>query len=141
MRESNFIKSIEIAHQWYSKKKFEHGIRVARYAVEMAEREKYPHEYIQKIFVIGLLHDILEDTDCPCAVIHKLFGSDISMQIKLLTKEKDVDYHTYCQNILQSGHNEAIIVKRADFKDHLTLRETLTEKLKEKYVMEVGDFL
>ena len=44
-------------------------------------------------------------------------------------------------SILDSGDKLAILVKRADMKDHFMQTETLTDKLRDKYLPVVGLFL
>lgn len=138
---SETFAAIALAREWYSKKKFEHCLRVAEYAVSMGNEQKYSENELTLLFIIGLLHDILEDTKCPEETLEKIFDDYVVDAIKLLTKDKSMSYHEYCQNIIYSPSILAFLVKRADLKDHLTRRDTLTDELKEKYVMEVGDFL
>ena len=51
------------------------------------------------------------------------------------------DYDEYIHSILDSGDKLAILVKRADMKDHFMQAETLTDKLRDKYLPVVGLFL
>lgn len=98
---------------------------------------------------MGLLHDILEDTECPIEKVSHVFGGCSSFWghspieiIKLLThNKKDTSYQVYMEKILSSGNEVAFIVKRADLKDHFLQKETLTPELANKYLPYVGDFL
>ena len=58
--------------------------------------------------------------------------------ITLLTHSKEITYKDYIEQIVSSKNLYAIIVKRADMKDHLMQTETLTDKLREKYFPVLG---
>lgn len=89
---------------------------------------------------IGLMHDLLEDTDYdPDKDDQSCWCFDEMIEaVKLLTKPKDMSYDDYCKK-LHDGTNAhvgmlAYIVKLADIKDHLSQVDTLTPRLKEKYL-------
>jgi len=60
--------------------------------------------------------------------------ADVSLEI--LTKDAESTYEEYIKHIKDDYpyHPEAYWVKLADIKDHLCQTETLTDKLKEKYI-------
>lgn len=126
----NLNQLFTVCKKYYSKKEFDHALRVANLAVFMALNADMD---TIKAFSIGLCHDLLEDTDCSIADLIKLIGEVDCARVKLLTKNKDVEYKKYIENIFLSGDEYVILVKRADMKDHLMLTDTLTDKLKEKY--------
>lgn len=80
------------------------------------------------------MHDLKEDTNWSGG-----FSSEYEQVEKCLdwlTKPKDMDYIEYIKRIRKWADTrpEAYWVKLADMKDHLAQRETLTDKLKEKYL-------
>ena len=50
-------------------------------------------------------------------------------------------YEDYIHKILDAKDDYAFIVKQADMKDHMTLTDTLTEKLRDKYIPVLHYFL
>ena len=138
---------IQLAAKWYSKNKLAHSVRVANYAVQEAKILGLEEDEIEKIFQIAILHDILEDTECPeNDAFNCLFFSSSIKALVRLTHNPEETYDEYIlrcsdDNISDlskvSTNREALahatIVKRADMKDHLMLEETLSDKLKEKY--------
>lgn len=134
---------ITLATQWYSKNKLAHAMRVANYAMQEAKILEYNEESIEQIFQVAILHDILEDTECPENLILKIlhYPSTINA-LKRLTHNKEEDsYEEYIKKLCQeepvvgdvTALAYAMIIKRADIKDHLMLEETLSDKLKQKY--------
>ena len=78
------------------------------------------------------MHDLKEDTDWSGGGLSKHFNDCLDW----LTKPKDMDYIEYIKRIKKwaDTRQEAYWVKLADMKDHLAQTETLTDKLKEKYL-------
>ncbi len=71
---------------------------------------KFPHD--AKLFIIALLHDILEDTDTTRDDLSGLFPSDIVITVEILTRKLNEPYFQYIERI---GHNkDATLVKKAD---------------------------
>lgn len=124
-------------------KEFKHALRVADYAYQMAcERKLEDPDFV---YVCGLLHDLVEDCGatyedisfvCPNTVVY--YGHTLSRVIELVTKEKEESYDDYMTELLDSSCWIAKIVKAADMKDHLMQVDTLTDKLKEKYIPYIG---
>lgn len=82
---------------------------------------------------LAIMHDLIEDT------VYREFNTvPIALEhgMKNITKRKDEDYIDYIKNIVSNKSTcpEAYWVKLADMKDHLAQPETLTGKLKEKYL-------
>ena len=134
-------KAINLAAQYYSKKKLAHGLRVADYVYQDEVVRSLGPTNRDRAYIVGLLHDIVEDTECTQDMIDEIFPEEIASAVKVITKHKEIDYNDYIQDILNSEYRLAYYVKKADLKDHLTLKETLTDKLKEKYIQVVGYFL
>ena len=96
----------------------EHAERVAKYA------SLYGKDYER----IGLLHDIIEDTN----TILEEIPEDIREDINTLTRRKDEKYFDYIYRI-KNGSKRAIIIKRLDIYDHLKQVKTLKPTLKKRY--------
>lgn len=89
---------------------------------------------------IGLMHDLLEDTDYdPDKDDQSCWCFDEMIEaVRLLTKPKDISYDEYCKKLHDGANTHvgmlAYVVKLADIKDHLSQIDTLTPQLKEKYL-------
>lgn len=127
------------AEKYYSKKKFKHAMRVANYAAEAA----YDSHYVkpEEAFVVGLAHDLIEDTDCPQDELNVILGDAAFSSVCILTKGDDTPYEDYIHEVLDSCDKVAIHVKRADMKDHMAQIDTLTDKLRDKYLPILHYFL
>lgn len=139
------IEALELAEKSYPKKKLQHAIRVANYAVEIAELDTrcdtQPQLNTDYVFTVAILHDLVEDTLVSQFMIDEQFDEYISDAVTLLTKPEDVDYVDYIAHILDSDDLLAYWVKKADMKDHIAQTETLTDKLKEKYLPVLHKFM
>lgn len=132
------IKIFSLSVKYYSKKKINHATRVAEYAAIKAEEI---HLNSTRAYMIGLAHDLLEDTECPEEELIAAIGETNYNSVVLLTKSKDQKYENYIRKIVESKDSYAFIVKQADMKDHMTLSNNLTEKLLNKYVPVLHYFL
>lgn len=132
---SHLIDAVRIANKYLPSKKLAHSMRVAQYAMEDYNFYDYPMiDSVQDVFITALLHDIVEDTECTFKeLLDQGIPQYIVTYLKSLTKYPEEDYNSYIKRCA-AGHAMAVIVKRADIKDHLSLKETLTDKLKEKYI-------
>lgn len=83
-------------------------------------------------WLVGLLHDILEDTDVDA---DGLFGagvpSRIIVAVETLTRRDDEPYDTYIRRVL--GDSLARRVKCADLKDNLGRMDDEHESLRPRY--------
>lgn len=123
---------MKLALRYYSDKQLAHALHVAEYAVEGNPFAEFAE--CASLWRIGLLHDILEDTDCPYDELGTLLTKNELNSIQLLTHDKENDgYEYYIAKIVESHDPYALAVKRADMKDHLWRENTLTQKLKDKY--------
>ena len=132
------IKIFNLSVKYYSKKKINHAIRVAEYAAIRAEENRLDSI---RAYMIGLAHDLLEDTECPEEELIAAIGETNYDSVVLLTKSNDQEYKDYIRKIVESKDDYAFIVKQADMKDHMTLSNNLTEKLLNKYVPVLHYFL
>ena len=131
-------KLFNLAVQYYPKKKLAHALRVAEYATAKASALKMD---TVKTYMIALSHDLLEDTECPKEDLISILGIESYNSVVLLTKDAQDNYEDYIHKILDAGDDYAFVVKQADMKDHMTLTDTLTEKLRDKYIPVLHYFL
>lgn len=139
------VSALQLAMEKYDKKTYEHAMRVAGY---VAEQDELFLGDIEDAIIIAILHDLIEDTDVAIEDIKVIFGNStiITRGVFLLTKPKDMSYINYCQRLKKESAESlagicAYRVKLADMKDHLNLKETLTDKLKEKYLAGLAELL
>lgn len=127
--------ALRILNKYLSPKKIAHSLRVAQYALEDYDFFEYPAvKNYEDIFITAILHDVVEDSKCTFEDL-KLEGipDHYIACLKELTKGEKEEYLHYIQRI-SNGSAMAIIVKKADIKDHLLLKDTLTDELKDKYL-------
>ena len=85
--------------------------------------------------IIGLLHDILEDTDLTKEKLLEFgFSKEIVEVIEILTRDKNKSYHDYIESIILSKNESAIYIKKIDMEHNMDLKRcpNLDEKTKEK---------
>ena len=70
------------------------------------------YDFAMKCFIVGMLHDIIEDTDVTEEEL-SFFDEDIISSVKLLTRENQ-SYVDYFNAILNSENKVAMIVKYCD---------------------------
>ena len=125
--------ALRVAKEYYPKDKYDHAMRVMQY---VADNEMIPYEYREECLALAVMHDLLEDTDYK---VSYGLGECFTDALKLLTKPKDMDYIEYIKEIRNTSYINwrmcAYWVKLADMKDHLAQTETLTEKLRDKYLV------
>ena len=124
--------AILTARKYYDENTFYHAMRVAAYVAGdnlMSNSDK------DNCIVLAIMHDLLEDTEYKIDE-HSIINHRLEECLKLLTKSKSVSYNDYLKNIKENyaTHPETYWVKLADMKDHLSLTDTLTDKLKDKYL-------
>lgn len=128
--------AIKLAKENYSEKGFDHALRVAEYASE--NKMIKDKDTMDTVYALAILHDLVEDTNITIIDITTKFNNyePIVEGLKLLTKEKGADYIKYIKKIksMSCSYPEAYWVKLADMKDHLAQTDTLTDRLKEKYL-------
>lgn len=126
-----YFQVCEIAMKYYDKETYYHAYRVANYVYE---NNLIPTEYRSVCVQLAIMHDLLEDTEYD----GKDLPEDFKKALDILTKPKEMSYDDYCKNIKNTNREIykewAYWVKLADIKDHLSLTDTLTNKLKEKYL-------
>ena len=99
----------------------------------MAENDLIPDDQMDDCIALAIMHDLLEDTEYQ---INSALGTYFNKCLKLITKSKEESYIDYIKSIREHAETYKLTywVKLADMKDHLMETETLTDKLKEKYL-------
>ena len=130
MNRDNIGHAFRMAAKYYDEKTLNHAIRVAIY---VAKNDLIPDDSMCDCISLALMHDLLEDTEYH---IEERCGSFFNNCLKLLTKEESEDYAEYIKRIRDNAaqYRPAYWVKIAEMKDHLMLKDTLTDNLKEKYL-------
>ena len=135
----NISTSLKLAKEYYSPTQYDHAMRVAGY---VAENMSIPHDYRDECICLAVMHDLIEDTDFKLSTY---YPENFSKALLLLTKPKDMSYVDYCKRLRCTDYINyemcAYWVKLADMKDHLCLKETLTDKLKAKYLEGLAELL
>ena len=125
--------AIHAARAYYDKETFDHAKRVAGYT---SDNEAIPIDIRNECWCVAMMHDLLEDTDYEPYELYPDY-EDAYKALRLLTN-KGEKYEDYCERIHNSARTRygqiAWFVKLADIKDHLALKDTLTDRLKEKYL-------
>ena len=86
-------KAIALATKWYTKGKLAHSMRVANYAIQEAKLLGYDTEETEEIFQVAILHDILEDTECPRnTVLETLYYQSLTDALERLTHKEEDSY-------------------------------------------------
>ena len=126
--------TIIMCSKYYDIKTLQHCLRVAKYAVENVCLRSDDDRQIA--FIVALCHDLLEDTNISIETIAEVTELNVSFLTNVLgalTRKKSETYLDYIKRLKQNQSPYPYIVKMADMKDHLSQKDTLTEKLKEKY--------
>lgn len=120
-----------VAKQYYNESTYNHALRVMGF---VAENTMIPGEYREDCIALAIMHDLCEDTDFD----HHELPLNFKKALLLLTKPDGMSYANYIDNIKRNTNTSygecAWWVKLADMKDHLSETETLTDRLKEKYI-------
>lgn len=136
MDEMSIIRMIELCRDNYDEKTFNHAVRVANFAIKNPFVDTFTQEDIYKLYILAMAHDLIEDTDvtyeqiADCSDISRGLVNDV---LSVLTKEPEQDYIEYIRKLRNECDIYSYIIKLADMKDHLMQKDTLTDKLKEKY--------
>lgn len=131
--------AMRTAKQYYTKEGYDHAVRVAGY---VSSNLMIPENKMDTCIVLAFMHDLMEDTDYDYTYEDTLTVYFINCLV-LLTKDDDEDYSDYITRIRESAktYPEAYWVKLADMKDHLSQKETLTDKLRDKYLTALPELL
>jgi (p)ppGpp synthase/HD superfamily hydrolase len=122
--------AMRMAKKYSTENKYNHAARVATY---VSENTMIPYERHDFCIALAFMHDLIEDTEFTASGVN---NDRMYKCLQLVTKPKDMDYNEYCLKIKKEAdiYPEAYWVKMADMKDHLAQKETLTDKLRDKYL-------
>ena len=72
--------------------------------------------------IVGILHDILEDTDCSISELREVVvHEDLIEAIQLLTRKQSEKYSEYIDRIVNSKNINAIEVKLHDLENNMDI--------------------
>lgn len=115
----------------YNVAAWRHVVSVMEYVKQDLLYRFYPEETRRYLCALAIAHDAIEENACTAT---QLVALGLNLQdICALTRCDDESYEEYINNLFETGSQCAILVKKADIRDHLIKRETLTPELKEKY--------
>jgi (p)ppGpp synthase/HD superfamily hydrolase len=140
-------KALEIATQAHAgqKRNNGNGVDYITHPIAVAENaekmfwSKYADDYVdgvdaiaRKIYIVGVLHDVIEDTSVNLAEISKQFpDTHILQALSMLTRREGTTYYDFIKIIATEGSILALIVKIEDIKHNMSdLKEG---SLKDKY--------
>ena len=112
----------KLAEKYLDEKTYQHSERVARYT---EQNRMIPEHLRERCIALAWIHDVWEDSDWR-----------LVKYMNYITHGKNEEsYEDYIISIknAQTIYPEVWWVKLADMKDHLSQRDTLTERLKNKY--------
>ena len=114
--------------KYYSKKKFLHALRVAAFALDKAEHDDRVDS--KDAFIVGLCHDLIEDTDCSQDQLQMLIGIDLFSSVCILTKSDTESYQDYIIDVIYSNDPLAILVNPlTDLKNRPVNVQPLRQKI------------
>lgn len=106
------FEALKLASKHYSATQLCHALQVAEYAVE-SNRYLASERELERLWKLGLFHDILEDTSCSEKELKSVLTDFEVNTIKLLTHDKKKkEYLDYIIDIAKSDNFYALAVKR-----------------------------
>ena len=131
--EEDIVEAKEFVKRKHGDQKRKQGTPYYLHPFAVAELLKqYGFSYQYQL--VGLFHDLIEDTDVTEEEIKKRTNQEIATAVKLLSKEKGYNMQDYVERISQN--EMAKMVKIADRIHNLTETKFASEDFKEKYVQE-----
>ena len=89
------------------------------------------HCMLENSKIVGVLHDILEDTDCSISELREVIvHEDLIQTIQLLTRKQSEKYSEYIDRIVNSKNINAIEVKLHDLENNMDI--TRLKSIKQK---------
>ena len=127
------LEVVKICEKWYNDNIFFHCSRVVRNLEADMLFQFIPQENQNDLRALAICHDLLEDTEIANSEdFNRLIKLGVSIpKLKTLTRNKNDSYDKYIQMCLSNPDTR--IVKCADMCDHLSQKDTLTPRLKDKY--------
>lgn len=131
---NEFTNLLHYAMSFLDKKTYDHSLRVMLYVMC---NESIPTHLHDDCIITAIAHDLIEDCKISIGDLPPI-RDVIADALDLLTKPEGYPYEDYIKEIKSAYGKDygkiAYWVKMADMKDHLAQKETLTPKLKEKYL-------
>ena len=115
----------------YNVAAWRHVVSVMEYVKQDLLYRFYPAEARRYLCALAIAHDAIEEGICTDTELQNM-GLKY-LDLLALTHAKDESYIEYIDYLFNLGSQEAILVKKADIRDHLINKESLTPELKEKY--------
>lgn len=111
------MRFVEAAHlgrkRWDGTDEFEHLLSVASRCIKHGFNDTHS-------VIVGLLHDVVEDTAVSHVAVHDVFGPDVAHDVMLLTQERGESRHDYLSRVLGPDSNETVIgIKFCDRADNV----------------------
>ena len=113
MNETKLSKAMKMAAKWHARQVDKSGVPYVAHLMGVWNRVRQESEEVQ---CVALLHDILEDTECPGALIANEFPYEVGAAIIALTHTQGEHYAEYIQRVKKN--HIACIVKLADLADN-----------------------
>ena len=139
----SFDEAVEIASRFHKGQKDLDGNPVILHPLAVALMGNNDTERI-----VGVLHDVVEDTDCSFVNLEKLgVDKNVINILKLLTHTKDQSYNDYLLDIITSGNITALNVKMNDLRHNISRNNEDTEQKKrikvkhQKALKKIGNYL
>jgi len=90
-------------------------------AVALTGRKVFGNKFNSNAVKTAFLHDVVEDTNVGLTELSKLdFDPEVIDAVRLLTKDKSLNYEQNIQNIIKSENSLAMMVKYADNYENFT---------------------
>ncbi len=108
-----------------------HPIAVAEIALNLAKELGMWEMFLDDVYIVGILHDVAEDTSVSLIDIEREFGEKIAKDVERLTKRSGENYFDFIIRISDSVNIIPMIVKVADLRHNMS---DLNEgSMKDKY--------
>lgn len=133
MTNAQFAEVLKICTEWYDYETLIHCVRVTQNLRNDMLFQFVPEENQNDLKALAICHDLLEDTEIANSEdFNRLIKLGVSApKLRTLTRNKNDSYDKYVQICLSNPDTR--IVKCADMRDHLSQKDTLTPRLKDKY--------
>ena len=127
-----FEKAVEIASKFHNGQKDLDNLPVLLHPLAVALKGTTNEERI-----VGVLHDVVEDTDCSLQELEHLGVDKETLNVlELLTHDKSLTYDEYLKRIVSSGNMVALKVKRNDLMHNISRNDGSTvqkKRIKDKH--------
>ena len=129
-----FQTMFDYAYKYTPQTTYQHSLRVMHYVMR---NTSIPERIHDECIVVAIAHDLLEDGKITVFDLPDL-PENVWRALELITHNKNQSYVDYVKDIVDAKNQDygliAYWVKMADMKDHLAQKDTLTDKLKTKYL-------